>query len=254
MEALFRVTFVFVLMLSMFAGSACFEPVAAKKKSQAAAMSAQKDLQYGAVDDGKSFVAGLTSTAKGLNDYSFQSEIITYRSDSNVVKESGHFFYKKPNLVRLEVLGGPKKGALLIMGSDGKIRGHLGGVLKMINGSVGRDSKFLISSNGFNMVECDFGSLLSDLERQIGGGLKATVTSSPVAVVGKPQKMHVVEIRQGTAPDSPISQRIYVDPKTNLPQEWQIFKGGSLFCTTVWSDIRINQGLALEAFTLRWRG
>lgn len=213
----------------------------------------KKSSEYGEMQNGKDFVATMTKVAQGANDYTFKCVISTYK-DGKVIKEGGQFYYKKPNMMKMEVTNGSKKGSVAVLGTDGKVRGHLGGMLSMFSGTIGKDSNMLRSANGFSMMDSDYETLLRDLNKQLAEGSTCVVTVAPVAVASAGGvKQHVIEVYKNidSDKDKELTQRIFVDVKSNLPEQWNLYKTEKLFSSTDWKELKVNIGLTEDDFSLR---
>ena len=211
-----------------------------------------KKLEFGHMKDGRDFVQTMSKTAESASDYTFKCVINTYR-DGKVIKEEGNFYYKRPSMMKMEVTDGAKKGAVAVLGTDGKVRGHLGGMLKMFSGTIGKDSGLLKSANGFSMMDSDYETLLKDLQKQISQGSTCLVTPTPVTVAHTGEKVYVLEVYKQVDKDKEkdLTQRVFIDQKTMLPEQWNLYKQDQLFSSTDWKDVRLNIGLSNEVFSLK---
>jgi len=211
-----------------------------------------KKLEFGQMKDGRDFVQNMSKTAEGANDYTFRCVINTFR-DGKVIKEEGIFYYKRPSMMKMEVTEGAKKGAVAVLGTDGKVRGHLGGMLKIFSGTIGKDSDLLKSANGFSMMNSDYETLLRDLQRQISQGSTCLVTPAPVSVAHTGEKVYVLEVYKQVDNDKEkdLTQRVFIDQKTGLPEQWNLYKQDQLFSSTDWRDVKLNIGLSNEVFSLK---
>lgn len=211
-----------------------------------------KKLEFGNMKDGRDFVSSMTKAASRANDYTFKCVISTYRN-GKVIREEGTFYYKRPSLMKMEVTEGAKKGSVAVLGSDGKVRGHLGGMLKMFSGTIGKDSGLLKSANGFSMMNSDYDTLLKDLVKQLNEGSQCQVTSAPVTVAHTGEKVYVLEVYKNVDGDKEkdLTQRVFIDPKTNLPEQWNLYRQDQLYSSTDWKDVKVNIGLSDEVFSLK---
>lgn len=211
-----------------------------------------KKMEFGQMKDGRDFVQSMSKTATSANDYTFKCVINTFR-DGKVIKEEGQFYYKRPSLMKMEVTEGAKKGAVAVLGTDGKVRGHLGGMLKMFSGTIGKDSGLLKSANGFSMMNSDYETLLRDLQKQISQGATCLVTPAPVTVAHTGDKVYVLEVYQQVDSDKQkdLTQRVFIDQKTGLPEQWNLYRQDQLFSSTDWKDVKVNIGLTNEVFSLK---
>lgn len=206
---------------------------------------------FGDMKDAEAFIRETLKRAEAANDYSFDCKITTYKK-GKAIKEGGKFYFKKPTLMRVEVTEGGKKGAVAVIGKDGKVRGHLGGLLKMFTGTLAKDSHMLRSANNYSMVESDYETLLNTLLKEIGSGYKTYVSPSPVKVDYAPDKAYVVEIYE-PGDKKVLAQRMFVDQQSKLPEQWNLYRKGELFSVTEWRNIKVNSNLPDELFDLKYK-
>ena len=211
-----------------------------------------KKLEFGNMKDGREFVSAMTKTAQSANDYTFKCAINTFR-DGKVIKEQGNFYYKRPSLMKMEVTEGARKGAVAVLGTDGKVRGHLGGMLSLFSATIGKDSGMLKSANGFSMMDSDYDTLLKDLVKQLNEGSTCLVTTAPVTVAHTGDKVYVLEVYKDINGDKEkdLTQRVFIDQKTNLPEQWNLYRQDQLFSSTDWREVRVNIGLSDDVFNLK---
>jgi len=241
-----------LVVLSAVAGTSAATAKQDVKVEATLAHDLPKKLEFGNMKDGKDFVQNMNKAAQSANDYTFRCVINTFR-DGKVIKEEGTFYYKRPSMMRMEVTDGAKKGAVAVLGTDGKVRGHLGGMLKLFSGTVSRDSDMLKSANGFSMMNSDYDSLIKDLNKQLAEGSKCLVTTAPVTVAHTNEKVYVLEVYKNVDKDKEqdLVQRVFIDQKTNLPEQWNLYRQDQLFSSTDWKDVKVNIGLSDEVFSLK---
>jgi hypothetical protein len=88
-------------------------------------------------------------------------------------KSQQRFLYRAPGDVRIEQIGAWKKGAVVVMRSNGKIRARGGGLLSFMKLELGKDSDLLRGITGDSAVECDWESVLGKFKRMLPFVVKA---------------------------------------------------------------------------------
>lgn len=195
--------------------------------------------------DGAEMIQDMTSAANDLKAYTFTYEMTVFKGKKTIF-EKGNFYFQKPRLLRVEEVGEYKKGAVAVIGKDGKIRGHLGGALSPFTVTLSENSDQLLSANGYPMVDSDYSSMCKVIQSFLKQGMKSRVSDRPVAVDGHPEKVYVLEIYKGTD----LFKRSYVNSQSLLPVEWFDYVDGRLFARTVWKNLRITQNLSDDLFKL----
>jgi outer membrane lipoprotein-sorting protein len=212
------------------------------------------DIVEGVVYEGRCtvgdpFIGEMINRTKELNNYTCDYQMMVEKKPS-AVKETGTMYFRRPRLMRVEVKSGPKKGALAVLAQDGKVHGHMGGLLKHFSGAVSPDSDFVRAINGFPMVGTDFFSLASYLKvEMLDKGDKSIVSTEPVATKHTPGPTYIVDMFRASADGKQLLKRIYVDPQSFLPVYWEDYKDGKLWSVSSWSGLRTNQPLADNLFS-----
>lgn len=205
-----------------------------------------KDSKEIEMIDGKAFVQDMFEAADKYNDYSFKYTMKVYKKSKPIVEE-GVFTYKKPGLIRLEETGQYKKGAVAVLGPDGKVRAHLGGMLKAFVAELPADSGMLRSANGHPMVQSDFKSLAKALKDFIKDGVTTKVTKAPTTLEGKSESVYVLELYKDK-----LWKKVHVSSKTKLPAEWWDYSdNGNLWSYATWNSVKANQGIADNFFNVK---
>lgn len=191
--------------------------------------------------DGTALVKAMLARSKQMKAYSFNSVLYTYKDGKEIV-ETGKLYFKKPNLLRFEVLkAGKRSGSVVVRQPDGKVRGKMGGALSGIKVSLSPDSKMLKSANNYSILESDLGSLLADAAEQLGPNKTCLVGRVPGV------SSQIIEI---VGSDGSVTARISVDSTHNLPDEWLIYKGNSLFSKVQFANLKELASLPDELFSL----
>jgi outer membrane lipoprotein-sorting protein len=200
--------------------------------------------------EGANFIESLQRSSAVLKNYSFHYRMLVFKARKKAQDESGVFYFKHPRLMRSEVLSGSRKGALAVLGADGKIRGHLGGLLKMFQATVASDSQWAKLPNGYPMAEADYLSLASYLQNMLKSGNLSRVTPEPVNNKYVSQKTYVLEVYQKLAGVQLPVKRVFVDPPSNLPVAWEDYTNGRLSALTTWSQVNLNADIPNQLFKI----
>lgn len=196
--------------------------------------------------DGNPFLKSLTDRVKALKDYKYDSQLTTL-TKGKIIKESGKFYYKAPQMVRFEaVQAGNRSGSVVVKQSDGKIKARAGGLLGSITLNLSPQSKLLRTTNGYNIVDSDMKTLLETVRAAVGSSAKVVATQSPSDYPGLP-KVYILEfLREGDS----VAQRIAVDSERKLPLAWSVFNDGKLFSVVQFDKLATNANIADDLFVL----
>lgn len=200
-----------------------------------------------AMKDGQALISAMCADAQKLNDYSLVFETITFKK-GETVSEKGNLYFKKPKLMRLEEIGDYKKGSVAVLGKDGKVRAHAGGLIKFVTLTMDPSDKQLNAANGDRMEDSDFISLSNVLRDRLKQGQLARVSDKPVAAPGVGQPTLVLEIFKASEPKV-VLKRVFVDPKTNLPVRWDDYDYIEP-CSSTWKNVKTNIGISDNLFKM----
>lgn len=195
--------------------------------------------------DGTELINDWASAANDLKAYTFTYEMTVFKGKKTIF-EKGNFYFEKPRLLRVEEVGDYKKGAVAVIGKDGKIRGHLGGALSPFTVTLSENSDQLLSANGYPMVDSDYASMSKVTQSFLKQGMKSRVTDRPVQVDGHPEKVYILEVYNGAT----LFKRAYINAQSLLPVEWFDYQDGRLFARTVWKNLRVSANLSDDLFKL----
>lgn len=198
--------------------------------------------------EGREFIEKMQKDIGQVSDYSFVFETTTFKNDDKPVVEKGKLFFKKPKLMRIEEIGEFNKGAVAVIGKDGKARAHGGGVTSFFTVTTTPDDKMLNAANGDKMEDSDFASLVRVLEERLKSGQQARVTERPINVEGIDEAVYVLEIFHPNEPKKAL-KRVFVHPVHNLPVRWDDYDYKEP-CLSTWKEIKLNPGLSDDLFKL----
>jgi hypothetical protein len=180
------------------------------------------------------FLKEMTSAAEALNAYSFQFEITS--DAKGEVLEHGIFYFKRPGCMRIEEKGAYRHGAVAVVDQEGKIRGHLGGLLSSVIMTLKPNSELLRSTNGWPMVRSDYVSIALALEEFSQQGHEVRVSETPQIVEGCSERVYVMDVSVCQHPDE-LYKRVYVDPASMLPVVLLDYKDGRVWARSVWKNV-----------------
>lgn len=218
------------------------------KKQLLTALSVPSQIAVERTVDGTNFIGDMADAAAALKSYSFDYETMVFKG-SKVIDQQGNFYFKAPpRMFRVEMTGSYKRGAVAVMGKDGKVRGHLGGALSGFTINIDPSSDMLVGANGYPLMDSDFASMAGVIKKFLAQGCKSKVTEHPVSVEGQTKKVYVLELTRPGATE--LYKRAYVDPQSLLPVEWFDYKDGRLFAHTVWTDLKFDVALKDDVFKI----
>lgn len=207
-------------------------------------------LTQRATNDGKKLADQLYKSISDLKDYKFESVLYMCQPTP---KESGAgtYYFKRPNLVKLEIKShGLKDGTIVVRQPDGRIRVVGGPKLRFVKMNLREDSRILQTPNGFNVVKSDFASLYANVNAALAAGSKALTTNGPVSVDRFKQNVTVLQVTKPDGENQQVTDRIFIDPQTATPIEWDIFRNGNRYSITVFENFNANLGLQDDQFKL----
>ena len=195
------------------------------------------------VQDGSQLIDQMLSAALNLSAYSANYRMKVYKG-KQTLNEEGRVYFRKPKLLRLEVIQGSRKGALAILAKDGKIHGHLGGLLRVFSGTVSADSGLAKTINDYPMADTDFYSLAAYLKNMLKQG-DLSLKTIDVKQTNKINSLtYILDMYSAAKPTKLLLlKRIYVNPKTYLPMFWEDYIDGKIWSESSWQNVNTNLSL-----------
>jgi outer membrane lipoprotein-sorting protein len=201
-------------------------------------------------NNGKNVVEQTSKTLSELSDYKFESVLYMCKPD---LQESGAgiYYFKRPDLVRLQIKSnGLKNGTVVVKQPDGRIRVAGGPKLRFLKMNIDPDSRVLQTPNGFNVIKSDFASLFAGVNQALASGSKAQVTPAPIAVNRFQKSVTVLQLVKSGGGTEALTDRIFIDPETGTPVEWDLFRNGKRYSIAVFENFGANLGLQDDQFKL----
>jgi hypothetical protein len=200
--------------------------------------------------DGKKFIDQVRKRLDTYNDYSVDSSVFMYKPRAQQVA-GGNICFKKINLVKLTVRAkGLKDGSQVVRTADGKIRACGGPGMLFLKMNLTEDSRLLQVPNGYNAIKSDLGHLLSKLSEGLAAGNKVRVTSEAVNVPRLKKNFYVVQVFKPSPAGDEICDQIFINQESNIPVEWDLFRGGARFSVAIFENFKGNIGLDDSNFQL----
>ena len=224
------------------------KPAQNSKKLVSSLAGVTRSASQDATNDGVEFLKEMSTAANNLNSYTSVSSMTVFKN-GKTIQENSRFTFKKPRMIKAEELGPYKKGSVAVLLKNGKVKGHLGGLLSKFSGTVDADSDWVTSANGYPLVDSDFYSMSKVMLDFANKGKKTFVTQSPVTVTGQSKPVYVLEMYTDASKQE-LMKRAYIDPQSLLPVEWFDYKDGKLFAHTLWKDVKLNVDLDDSVFNL----
>jgi outer membrane lipoprotein-sorting protein len=187
----------------------------------------------------RDILAALHRRLDTLQDYQHQNIYIRNRNGVNVT-EGYNYFFKKPNLIRLEVTAGKDKGSLAILTATGKVRAHAGGVLGIFKVTMEPNDKRLQNEDGFTIADSGFQKIIKEIETRLTGNSKSNVVE-----INREKKLYQLQIERGN-----FREQILIDMQTSLPIEWLTNQNGQFYGKSEWHNWKVNSGLPDSLFEL----
>jgi len=200
--------------------------------------------------DGKKFLEQLRKNLAKLDDYTVDSALYMYKPAASRVA-GGNLCWKKINLIKITVkTKGIKDGSVVARTPEGKIKAWGGPNLRFLKMNLEEDSRILKAPNGYNALKSDLGNLLATLSQNVAQGSKARVSSQPINVRRLQQSVYVLQIFQPGAGSDVLTEQIFVNPTTNIPVEWDLFRNGTRYSVAVFENFKPNVGLDDNIFQI----
>jgi outer membrane lipoprotein-sorting protein len=198
----------------------------------------------------KQFVDGLRDAAN-FSDYQVLCRLMTKKEAKWKDFGAANIFFKQKQLFRAVISSSDyRNGSVVVKGSDGSIRGKGGGTLTFVKMTIQPDSRTIRLPTGYSLVESDFFSLYDSLKTNIGKGVSAFTSPAPVNLKPFKEPVLVLVLNSGPQPDSPISEVVFLDPRTKLPLVWNTYKDGQPHAVVMFEELQPNKGLSDDLFHL----
>ncbi len=213
-------------------------------------LNGDESLKEKLTSDGKKQAEQIYKSLSDLKDYKYESILYMCKPEP-LESGAGIYFFKRPNLIRLQIKShGLKDGTVVVRQPDGRIRVAGGPKLRFLKMNVQEDSRVLQTPNGYNVVKSDLASLFATVTAALANGSKAQTTATPISLNRFKQNVTVLQLVKPDGGTELITDRIFIDPQTDAPVEWDVFRNGDRYSITVFENFNANMGLQDDQFKL----
>ncbi len=213
------------------------------------------DQKLGDYSPGLKQLKQYAKDAAELESYTVKVKIWTFKK-SGTRLDGGLFHYLQPDLVKVKVTEGKRKGSTVVRRKDGKIKGHMNNAFKVFVRTLQPDSKRLYATNGYHLLNSDLASLLSRAVKEAKGPGTVLISNSPIMVEmarsrkrTEKVKSRIIELYD-SADQKCLTTRIYLDSDTNLPVQWCDYKDNKPCFITRFIDLNMDKELTCKNFDL----
>lgn len=196
------------------------------------------------------YLNSLKAQASKFRDYKVYCRLYTRKSGSWKDYGSADYIYKYRGLFKATIKTKDyRNGSVVARDTKGTIKGCGGGTLSFMKITLKEDSRTLQLPTGYSLAKSDFASLYDELQSSLSGGATATMTGS-ANVKAFPEQVSIIVLRQGSAPDSPIVEVLYISNDTKTPVGWHTFQNGVPHAVVLFQNLETNKGLSEDLFAL----
>jgi hypothetical protein len=178
---------------------------------------------------------------KAFKSYRCVMDLYSWKDRREKAKQ--RFLYRAPGDIRIEQIGAWKKGAVVVMRSDGKIRARGGGLLSFMKLELGRDSDLLRGITGDSAVESDWASVLWKFRRMLPFVVKAEGQSA--RIFSLPGYEVVAHLK-----DQPFDKARVILREDGPILFLERFRNDKIESRTEWNDIELDIEVGDKDFDL----
>jgi len=149
------------------------------------------------------------------------------------------YWYKRPHLVKTQIISGPGAGGGGVWNGGDTVSGHQGGILSFIHLKVGIHDGRATSLRGYTIPD---GILQNQVAKYTT--IKGELSERNGPVIGG-QETTMVELKVAPGAGEPGETRavIYFSKATHLPVAQIRWDGDKIVSQEFWTDLRTNVGL-----------
>lgn len=203
-------------------------------------------VAYGQTPTPESLLNNLKTKWNSIQDYQTKMRSRN-RLGAQTDEKKFIFSFKKPHMVRTEVIEGDKKGSVLTRDAAGTIHGKKGGVLGIVSITLDEDDERVANLRGRKFYLADWGSVIKEYYEAAKKGWKLSLRPDEKF---NGVDCHVLQA-EGTDPRSAVTlDVIWIDKATSLILCRKQYEGQTLVNEVVWWEFKLNLGLDDSLFTL----
>jgi hypothetical protein len=158
------------------------------------------------------------------------------------------FYFKKPRLIRVDVLKSSKPGDAGSQGvslDDGKVTGRRGGILSFLAVTFGKHEPLVTTIRGMALDEGDMRALAVRIRRGLIDGT--------CRLLEHPGVYEFVLQPRSSPPCGPVTKEVIrLDAGSLLPLSADGYEGERIVEHAAWTGYVLNAGLPLDLFDVHW--
>lgn len=183
-------------------------------------------------------IAAFEQTFARVNDYT----VIVHAhevSGNQTQDRTYRYMWKRPHLVKTQILAGPGAGGGAVWTGGDTVSGHQGGILSFIHLTVGIHDGRATSLRGYTIPD---GVLPNQVAKYTT--IKGTLSERNGPIIGGEETtMVVLKVAPGAGEPGETRAVIYFSKATHLPLAQMRYDGDKLVSQEFWTDMRTNVGL-----------
>jgi len=196
----------------------------------------------------KQVIGSLANNFKGLRDYTCTAEA-HYRKGRETEDKVYLIYFKRPNLVRAEVISGDNEGGVAVLNKEGKVQAHSGGFLSWLILNLDTDNPLVTTIRGNRMDESSFVYMVEKMKEGLPLKGEGEVHTAGYKVING-VKTVALESNYTQRIDGITKEIAYV-----VPGKWMIkkileYEGSVEVINVTYSDVKVNSGLSDKLFTM----
>ena len=142
-----------------------------------------------------------------------------------------HVAFMRPNIMRMEIVGGAGRGGAAVWNGGDTLFGHQGGFLSFVRLHLNIHDPKAVSLRGTTVAQASFGALLDRV--------KSLKTSVLDAKAENGRTTLSVQIA-GASPDKDVTSIVLIFAANHLPVEYDEYQGSTVVDHVVYSDYKGN--------------
>ena len=192
----------------------------------------------------KEIISNLDAAFSKINDYTCVARA-HYRKGYAREDKVYKIYFKKPSLVRIEILEGDG-GSVAVLTNDGKVKAHSGGFLSWLVLNLDIESPLVKTIRGHTMDQSHFGYIIDRMKETLK--LEKPKTAGRALVDGTETLVMATDYMFPS--DNVTKDMAFVDPKKWLVKKLLSYEGSTEVVNVTYSDIEENVGLSDKLFEL----
>lgn len=194
-----------------------------------------------------SVVTGFERAIAALDDYQCRVQEYAWQGSVSEAKVI-NFYFKKPRLIRVDVLTSNKRGdagSVGVLRGDGKVVGRRGGLLGAFAFTFDKHDPLVATVRGASFDEIDLRGLAERFRRHLTEGSGSLLEAPGVYEL-------VLEPRSGQFTGGMTREVLRLSTDTFLPLSADSYEGARIVEHAAWMSFILNAGLPAALFNVWW--